>query len=448
MADVMVTIRRYLDKPTASGLANAVSHGIRDGMLAPGIKLPPIRMVAAELGLAPATVAASWGLLARSGAIQTDGRRGTTVVDTSTLGSSRYRQALAHTTHFRQDLSTGVPDPDLLPELTRALKHLTTAATPGNYLDEPVLPELIETLRNDWPYDAEEFTVVDGAMDGLELAARTLLRFGDRVIVEHPCFPPLLDLLEAIGVEIVGIPLDEHGPRMDSLADALRSPVNAVFIQPRGQNPTGVSISRSRARQVAAALKPHKAPVVEDDSAGAIASTPAISLGRWIPHQTLHIRSFSKSHGPDLRLAAISGPSALINQITHRRQLGQGWSSRLLQRILLTLLTDPRAREQVEHARGEYRLRRDLLIEALASHDISVEGNDGLNLWIPVHDESATTVRLASQGIGVAPGSPFAVLPEPDPHIRVTGGLITKGHADIATLLAAAAQPGIRRMTR
>ena len=324
------------------------------------MKLPPIRVIAAELGVAPATVAASWGLLARSGAIHTDGRRGTTIADTA-AESSRYRRALEHETVFDQDLSTGVPDSRLLPDLARALQNLTTAPTPASYLDDPVLPELVETLRRDWPHEPEEFTIVDGAMDALELTARTLLRFGDRVVVEHPTFPPLLDLLDSIGVQVVGVPLDEHGMHIPSLTKALASPVAAVFLQPRAQNPTGISLTPSRARQIADALSLQSPPVIEDDATGAVASAPAISLGQWLPEQTLHIRSFSKSHGPDLRLAALSGPSTLINQIIHRRQLGQGWSSRLLQTVLLNLLTDPHTIKQVAHARSEYQRRRDLL---------------------------------------------------------------------------------------
>lgn len=447
MTEVVSALRRYLETPTARGLAIAVSRGIREGVFTPGMKLPPIRVIAAELGVAPATVAASWGLLARSGAIHTDGRRGTTIADTA-AESSRYRRALEHETVFDQDLSTGVPDSRLLPDLARALQNLTTAPTPASYLDDPVLPELVETLRRDWPHEPEEFTIVDGAMDALELTARTLLRFGDRVVVEHPTFPPLLDLLDSIGVQVVGIPLDEHGMHIPSLTKALASPVAAVFLQPRAQNPTGISLTPSRARQIADALSLQSPPVIEDDATGAVASAPAISLGQWLPEQTLHIRSFSKSHGPDLRLAALSGPSTLINQIIHRRQLGQGWSSRLLQTVLLNLLTDPHTIKQVAHARSEYQRRRDLLTKSLSAQGIPVGGNDGINLWIPVHDEAAATVRLASQGIGVTPGSPFQVLSKQDPHIRVTCGLISSRHTELGSSIAAASQAGSWRVTR
>ncbi|MEP7369691.1 MAG: aminotransferase class I/II-fold pyridoxal phosphate-dependent enzyme, partial [Dermatophilaceae bacterium] len=118
---------------------------------------------------------------------------------------------------------------------------------------------------------------------------------------------------------------------------------------------------------------------------------------------------------------------------------GQGWSSRVLQRVLLNLLTDPAAVATVAHARDEYTRRRVALVAALASRGIHIADGDGLNLWVPVHDESAAIVRLARQGVGVTPGSPFEVIPGGGSHVRVTAGLVTAGHEDLAEVLAAAA---------
>ena len=435
----MSAIEERLEAPSARGLAHAVSRAVRDGALAPGAKLPPIRALAAQLGLSPTTVSAGWALLAHSGAIHTDGRRGTTVAGLQDPSPGRYRRALQRQLGFALDLSTGTPDPALLPNLGRALSELTTAGIPGSYLDDPVLPELLEVLLAQWPYPPAELMVVDGAMDGLDLVSRGLLRFGDCVVVEHPCFPPLLDLLESIGVEVSGVPVDEAGLCLEPLADALHGPIAAVFLQPRAQNPTGASMTEQRARDLAPILAQAGVPVVEDDSAGAVAASAPISLGQWIPDQVIHIRSFSKSHGPDLRLAAMSGPSDLLREIIHHRQLGQGWSSRLLQRALLSLLTEPTTVADVDRARDECTRRRDALVAALASCGVQVASGDGLNLWVPVNDESAAIVRLASQGVGVTPGSPFDVLPGGGDHVRVTVGLVADGHEELAQILAAAA---------
>ena len=440
MTAVLSALEERLEDPTAKGLAHAVSAAVRDGVLRAGDRLPPIRVVATELAMSPTTVSAAWGLLTRSGTVATDGRRGTRVLEQGVPGAGgRYRTALDRHTAFALDLSTGVPDPALLPDLGAALRSLPAAPATGSYLDDPVLPELAEALRADWPYDAAELTVADGAMDAIDLLVRTTLRFGDRVVVEDPGFPPLLDLLESVGAQVVGVPVDDEGLDPDALAAALRDGARAVFLQPRAQNPTGVGTSERRARTLARLLDGSDALVVEDDSAYGLCTTPLVSLGRWLPGSTVHVRSFSKAYGPDLRLAAMSAPPEVHRAVTARRQLGQGWSSRLLQQVLVQLLTG--AGEQVAAAASTYAARRAALVAALGERGVEVGGAEGLNVWVPVGDETAAVVRLASQGIGVAPGRPFRVGTTGEAgHVRVTVGLVDSGVPELADALAAAAR--------
>ena len=438
---LLSALEERLDQPSAKGLAHAVSAAVRDGVLQPGDRLPPIRAVATELTMSPTTVSSAWALLARAGTVATDGRRGTTVLDPRPAVAGRYQQALEHQAGFALDLSTGVPDPALLPSLTDALASLTSTPTTGSYLDDPVVPELAEALRADWPYAVDDVLVVDGAMDALDLVVRTSLRFGDRVVVEDPCFPPLVDLLESVGVQLVAVPVDDEGLSLDGLADALREPIAAVFVQPRAQNPTGVTMTSQRAEDIARLLSDTETLVVEDDSAACLSPAPLASQGRWRPEHTAYVRSFSKSHGPDLRLAALSGPAELVRAVAARRQLGQGWSSRLLQQVLLGLLTDEGARSAVARAAQTYAVRRATAVDELAARGIAVGGTEGINIWVPVHDETAAVVRLASQGIGVAPGAPFRVgTADGHGHIRVTVGLATDGLDDLAEAIAVAAR--------
>jgi DNA-binding transcriptional MocR family regulator len=388
--------------------------------------------------LSPTTVSAAWTLLARSGTVQTDGRRGT-VVTAHRPGPARYRRALDPGTPFALDLSTGTPDPDLMPDLTASLRRIERPAAPATYLDDPVLPALAEILRADWPFAVERLTVVDGAMDALQLIAATHLRFGDRVAVEQPCFPPLLDLLESVGAVPIPFGLDDDGPLPGDLAAVLAKGVRAVFIQPRAQNPTGASLTASRVDELASLLRGTEVLIVEDDSAGAVASTPALSLGSTLPAQTLHVRSYSKSHGPDLRLAALGGTADLVDPLVDRRFLGQGWSSRLLQSLLVDLLTHAASVRAVERAQRTYAKRRASVVAALARLGVGVAGKDGLNIWLPVQDESAALLRLATHGIGASAGGPFWVGEVKEPHLRVTVGLVREAHRDVAAALAGAA---------
>lgn len=437
-----MAIEERLEEPTARGLARAITKLLPDGTLKSGDRLPPIRTLATQLCLSATTVNAAWALLTQWGTITTDGRRGTRIAPTPATGSPRYQRALHGGHGLRLDLANGVSDPELLPPLGPALHGLTTMPIGGGYLTNRVLPSLIELFQADWPYPAESFTVVDGAMDAVELILRGTVRHGDRVVIEDPTFPPVSDLLEALGADVHSVPLDAEGIDPAALEAALTEPTRLVFLQPRAQNPTGVSLSPRRAQQLGAIVERFDTMVLEDDASGGISASPTSSLGLVVPSRTIHVRSYSKSHGSDLRLAGVSGSSEVIQRLEGRRQFGQGWTSRILQQILVNLLSDQHAREVVEHARQEYSRRHSLVRNTLMRHGIQVIGQDGLNVWVPVADETVTLMRLAGCGIAVAPGNPFGGDPT-TPHVRVSVGMLRRDIVGVAELIArAAAQDG------
>jgi DNA-binding transcriptional MocR family regulator len=427
---------------SARGIAAAVGRLISTGRLPAGSRLPTVRDVARELGISPTTVSEAWQSLTRAGAIRTRGRSGTFVaVPAAPRTGWRYPQLGGVAEAVSRDLSTGVPDHDLLPDLTDALKRLGDGRLTTSYLDAPVLPRLEEVLRERWPFPPERLTVVDGALDALDRVIGAVVRYGDRVIVENPTFPPMLDLLQTIGATVVGVPVDGDGIVPDRLHGVLADHAAvALFLQPRAHNPTGASVTAPRAAALASILAEFPGVVVvEDDHAGDIASAPPVSLGRFLPERTVHVASFSKSHGPDLRLAAIGGPAALVEAVADRRLLGPGWSSRLLQGVLLDLLTDPEAAAQVSAAREAYAARRAALLSRLRDRGVAATAGDGINLWMAVDDQQIAMVALAAHGIAVAPGAPFCVTPLGGDHVRVTCGLVADGFDDLADVLASAA---------
>lgn len=425
----------HIGDRSARGISTAIGRLIRTGALPIGSRLPTVRELAANLGTSPTTVSEAWQALARTGTIDPRGRNGTFVRDTSRpRGSFRYRAVTMRPSLFVLDLSTGVPDPDLLPDPRRALERVSRRNITTSYLDQPVVPALEDHLRSLWPFEPEAMTVVDGAMDAIDRILSSIAKLGDLVVVEDPGFPPILDLLEELGVTALGVRVDDDGLDLAALEAALdRKPV-AVVLQPRAQNPTGVSMSPERAKRLAQLLTSSDAVIIEDDHSGDIAWEPAVSLGTHLPDRCVHIRSFSKSHGPDLRLAAVGGSGAIIDPVVERRLLGPGWSSRLLQAVLLEMLRDPVTVETVASARVSYRERRALMAGLLNEHGIATSGSDGINLWVSVADEKDALLNLAMHGIGAAPGTPFLVNPATD-HIRLTVGLISENADSVASAI-------------
>ena len=429
-----------IEDRTERGIAAAVSRLITSRQLIAGHRLPTVRVVASGLGVSPTTVSEAWQTLGRAGLIESRGRLGTFVL--GPVGDPRphrYRRITDAPGTYRLDLSTGTPDPALLPDISRLLAKVDQRNLTHSYMDNPVLPKLADVLDGMWPFVPEAVTVVDGVLDGIDRVASALLNYGDRVVVENPCFAPLLDLFDLMGAEVIPVELDSQGIVPASLAAALtREPV-ALFLQPRAHNPTGISMTAGRARALAKLIAPTSCVVVEDDHSGAAASAPLASIGRHLPGRSVYILGFSKSHGPDLRLAAIGGSSAVINKVVARRSLGAGWSSRILQSVLAAMLTDLSVQQQVATASQTYQQRRQRLVRLLNDREIATVGTDGINVWMPVAQEQSCLLTMAAFGVALAPGTPFLAVPMLQDHVRVTVGLVTDEFEMLADQLAVAA---------
>ncbi|WP_298228745.1 aminotransferase class I/II-fold pyridoxal phosphate-dependent enzyme [Gryllotalpicola sp.] len=408
----MTDLAEIIDDATPQGIAAEIARQITAGTLEPGERLPTVRALAAALGVSPATVSHAWQALSGAGMIVSRGRAGSFVRQQSSNWLPRSMQQLAgYGGPSAIDLSRGTPDPALLPSLDATIARMPQHADTDSYQLPPVIPELDALLRESWPVAPEALTVVDGALDALSRLLDEIARFGDRIAVESPGFPPLFDLLDVHGIERVPLELDENGVLPASLSAALSRGLSAIVIQPRAHNPTGASLTAERAEALAAVIRAHRngarLVVIEDDHSGLISIAADVTLATWLPGQVVHVRSFSKSHGPDLRIAAVGGPRPIVERLIARRILGPGWTSRLLQTILYDLLTDPDSIAQVARARDLYAERQRALREALAEHGVRIAPADGINAWLPVTDERDAVVKLAAAGIRVAAGAAF-----------------------------------------
>lgn len=450
-ADARLTIvTNAIEEPTPIGIASAIHRLIRSGALQVGDRLPTVRELAAALGISPTTVSEAWQALGSVGAVQARGRAGTFVREAAEPDRpTRFLSINPGTGAPGLDLSSGTPDPDLLPPLREAMARVTLheGAWTSSYLDAPVLPDLEAHLRRTWPFRPASLTVVDGALDALSRSVDLLVRLGDRVCVEDPAFPPLIDMLERAGAQLIPLPMDDEGIVVESLAAAMALEPVALFLQPRAQNPTGTSMTTERARELADVLRGHHVTVIEDDHSGDIATGADVSIGVHLPEQVVHIRSYSKSHGPDLRIAAIGGSADVIEPLASRRLLGPAWTSRLLQAILLELLTDPAAVSAVRRARSAYAMRGLALRAGLAGHGVTSTNGDGINAWVEVDDERAAILMLAARGVKVAPGRPFEITPSGVGHVRVTTGQLHEDDADQLQLVIGALAEAARATT-
>ncbi len=439
----MKSVALAIEQPTPHGIAAGIARLITSGDLAPGDRLPTVRALAADLGVSPATVSHAWQTLSANGLILSRGRSGSVVRSAPRDWLPLRYRGMEGDASGRLDLSRGTPDPALLPDLMASLGRLSGRADTANYLQKPDIPELHDLLRDSWPAATESLTVTNGALDAIDRALASIIHFGDRIVIENPTFPPFADLIDHYGLEAIGVELDDEGMLPEQFSAALAHAPTVVLLQPRAHNPSGVSMTAERAERLASILRRSRmaprAIVIEDDHSGSIATAPVVSLAAWIPERVLHVRSFSKSHGPDLRIGALGGPRELVERVISQRLLGPGWTSRMIQSVLFDLLTNPDAVAKIAEARRVYAARQASFAEAMARAGVPMLPGDGLNGWLAVADERAATVSLAAAGIQVAPGTPFQ-LGVCEPHVRVTVGLVADDVDSIAGALATAAR--------
>ena len=425
---------------SAAAIVEDIETGIRDGGLPADAVLPSVRDLAGQLRVSPATVAGAYRTLRERGLVETAGRRGTRV---------RSRPPLLTRAALRPpggagliDLATG--GPTLLPELAPVVREVAAVERSYGYQRGGVLPELRTVAGQRLAADglltrlptglrAEPgagpagqvdlpLTLTGGALDAIERVLAAHLRPGDRIGVEDPGWANLLDLVPALGLTPVPVPVDDCGPTEAGVAAALAGGVRALLVTSRAQNPTGAALTPDRAlalRQLLAGFP--QTLVIEDDHAAELAEValnPLVgSTGNWA-----FVRSVSKPYGPDLRLAVVVGDEVTIARVEGRMRLGTGWVSTLLQQIVLQAWQDPAVARAVASAQTRYAQRRTGLLAALAERGVPAQGRTGLNVWVPVPDETVTIGRLREAGYAVAPGAMHRLASPPG--VRITVGAL------------------------
>lgn len=429
----------------AAEIAASVEQAVGSGDLEPGQLLPPMRELATDLGVNPNTVAAAYRVLRERGVIETAGRRGSRV---------RPRPATTGRESVRVDVPEGVrnvasgnPDPALLPSLAKAFAAAAELADrePVLYGDDPVEPELARIARARLDADGVPegpLAVASGSLDAIERVLGVHLKPGDTVAVEDPGWGSLLDLIPALGLRTVPVGVDDEGPLPDDVRRALDSGARALIVTDRVQNPTGAVVSSTRARALRSVLRQHpEILLIEDDHGYGIVDLPVHPLAGTTRHWAF-VRSVAKAYGPDLRLAVLTGDEVTVDRVRGRQRLGAGWVSRLMQRAVVWLWSDGAVDPAAVAA--AYAVRRDLLIRALAEHGVRAHGRSGLNVWIPVPDETGAVSRLLHAGWAVAPGARFRT--SSPPGIRVTTSTLTEAEAaPLAAAVATAVGPGPTR---
>src|SRR5690554_3333772 len=406
---------------TATDIATSVRELRERGALRPGSTLPPVRELAARLGVNRNTAVAAYRQLAQAGLVVTRGRAGTMLVDHDAVAQEGYAAD-----NVLRDVGTGNPDPRLIPDPTQVLASVT--GRPVLY-GEPVIDASLEAWAREWmtpdlPVDDFRISVTSGAVDAVERLLAQALTRDDAVALEDPCFLASIHTVRLGGYRAVPVAVDEQGMTVDGLKKALDAGVRAIICTPRAQNPTGARLSPERAAELRALLVEHPyVLIIEDDHFSMLSAQPYESLIGPEHRRFALLRSVSKFLGPDMCLAIAATDPETADRLAMRLSPGTTWVSHLLQRLTYGLLSDEGVRAAIEAAGQHYAERNALFAEKLRARGIAADHSDGMNLWVELGVAARTVSdRLMRRGWLVRTGDGFSLTDRDTPsrHLRLT----------------------------
>jgi GntR family transcriptional regulator/MocR family aminotransferase len=453
-----LVLDRESDVPLARQIQGQIERLIREGWLAPGVKLPATRELAQALGVNRTTVALAYEELVASGQARAHVGQGTFVaaspagearsappapaparvpLDWSRLFSRRThiagsgaerRSALPGGTRPLVSFAEGTPDSGLFPidAFRRVLNQVVRAegATLLQYQPGgdgyPPLRAYLATylLRFGVEARAEEILVVNGSQQGFDLIARTFVDPGDVVAMEQPTYPRAIDVFRAAGAQLVPVPWDREGPSAGALGQVLeRHRPKLFYCQPTAHNPTGRTMTPEAARRVLDVAARHHVPIVEDGFDGSLyygdrRPLPLRALDR--DGLVLYIGTFSKVLFPGLRLGWLVAPPPVVARLLAAKQLADLGTSPLIQAAVHRFCERRLLDRHIARIGREYDRRRAALIEALGRHMpegvswTEPRGGFSLLLTLPAGcDAAALLPRALRRGVGFTPGARF-----------------------------------------
>ncbi|MFD5148641.1 PLP-dependent aminotransferase family protein [Streptomyces sp. NPDC058401] len=362
-----------------AGLIDALREAVRTGRLAPGVRLPPSRSFAADLGIARSTVSAAYTELVAEGWLTARQGSGTRVAKrVEARRTALAPQQAAPTVHRpAYSLLTGMPNLAEFPRgqwLACARRALGAAPHEAFALGDALgrvelrtaLAEYLARARGVYA-DPGRIVICSGFHHGLKLIAQALHARGVRsVAVESYGLDLYRRQLTSAGLRTPLLDVDEHGARVADL-EGLEG-VGAVLLTPAHQFPTGVALHHDRRAAAVDWARAGDWLVLEDDYDGEFRydRQPVGALQGLDPERVVYFGTVSKSLAPGLRLAWMVLPEALVAEVVAAKG-GLDWvSSALDQLTLAEFIASGAYDRQVRLMRQHYRRRRDQLVSALA----------------------------------------------------------------------------------
>jgi 2-aminoadipate transaminase len=283
----------------------------------------------------------------------------------------------------------------------------------------------------------ENILVTSGSQQALDLLGKVFINPGDHILVEAPTYLGALQAWNAYGAEYVPVPMDEDGMITDALEEALRTGPKFIYVLPNFQNPTGVTLSLERRRQLIALADSYGVPIIEDDPYGQLRyegeDLPSIvtldsryrnQCNNCYQGNVIYLSTFSKTLAPGLRLAWVVAPAQVIGKLVQAKQGADLHTSTFVQMLAYEVARGGFLDHHVQLIREVYGKRRLVMLDAMQAEfppAVSwTRPKGGLFLWgiMPQGMDAKEVLQVAvARNVAFVPGEAFY------PHGDVQNGM-------------------------
>lgn len=467
-------------------IARSIAADVRRGRLKPGAALPGSRTLAQSLGVHRNTVLAAFAELEQEGWIVARRARGTFVADAlpevlprrfgrAPRSARRVELKLAEPWPVEPyppappgvlPLVGGLPDLRLVQKATLARAYraalrfapetLTYGSDQGHPRLRAALAALLATTRG-VSTDPEQLIITRGSQMAIHLATRAVAGAGSVIAVEGLGYRPAWEGMRLAGAELVPVPVDGGGIRVDALrALCRRRRIAAVYVTPHHQYPTTVTLAPGRRLELLSLAAEQAMVILEDDYDHEFhyAGRPILPLASADEAGVVvYIGTLSKVFVPGLRIGYAAARPEIIDRMRRVRSHIDRQGDQTLEWAVATLIEDGELGRHTWRVRRHYIERREALLEALRAELGGVLAFEappgGMALWARIErrrgrapDAEAWARRALEAGVLVQPSRRFRFDGRASPHLRLGFGALTPPEIRRAVGLLRAAAPG------
>lgn len=422
-------------------ILDAVRSRIASRALAPGDRLPSVRRFAATMGVSPSTIVEAYGRLEAEGVIRA--RRGSgfyvTGTDLPPLALAEGRGPRERDVDpfwvSRQSLDAdpsalkpgcGWLPADWMPNaaIRKGLRTLGRAGDAilsdyGGTRGSTALRRLLIGRFADEGIaaTADQVLLTGSGTQAIDLICRLMVRPGDCVLVDDPCYFNFRALLRAHQVRIVGVPFTPTGPDLAAFERLLASESPRLYVTNSAlHNPTGASLTPQTAHRLLAAAAAHGTTIVEDDIFADFepALSPRLAILDGLD-RVIRIGSFSKTLSASIRCGYIAARADWIERLIDLQIATQfAGPSPVAAELIAGILAGGSYRSHLADLRRRLAHARESAAERLAGLGIVpwLMPKGGFYLWCRLpkgQDSAALAQRAVKDGVILAPGNVFSV---------------------------------------